>query len=184
LIKKGEAIKRQRVVFLAGEKIDLGILEKEQDIGRCLRWVNDQKITKFLLIGVLPTNKNLEEEWFEKQGKDKDNIVFAILTKEGEMIGVAGLHKIDWLTGLAEAGILIGEKQHHSKGYGTEAEKLLLFYAKEYLNLRKITGRIFEENYASRKAAEKNGFEKEGFFKEHLFRRGKFHNIIFYSKFI
>jgi len=149
---------QKRKIFIAGKNVDLGVMDKEMDLEKCLSWINNPDITEFLVIGIFPTTKNIEEEWFEKLGKDQKNIVFAVITKKGKMIGTVGLHKIDWISRIAEAGIMIGEKDQHSKGYGTEAENLLLSYAKNYLGLRKITGHIFSNNKASRKATEKNGF--------------------------
>jgi RimJ/RimL family protein N-acetyltransferase len=80
--------------------------------------------------------------------------VFALETKSKKFIGTIGLHEINWISRLAEMGILIGAQDEWGKGYASEAEKMILHYGFFFLNLRKIVVTIYKENKGSLIAAE------------------------------
>jgi RimJ/RimL family protein N-acetyltransferase len=98
---------------------------------------------------------------------------FAIETKTEEYLGNAGLSRIDRQNNTAELGIILGNKEHWGKGYGSEAESMIITYGFRTLNLFKIFARIIERNKASIRAAEKAGMEQEAVLKKHFFREGK-----------
>lgn len=62
----------------------------------------------------------------------------------------------------AEAGIAIGEEEYRSKGYGTEAMKLLLEYRFNYLNLHNINLKVLDVNERAIKCYKKCGFKENG----------------------
>ena len=66
--------------FLVGNKIYLRPLEIE-DLERCVRWINNEEINQFLLVGRTPFNRIREEEWLRSLYKDQRNIVLAIVLK-------------------------------------------------------------------------------------------------------
>lgn len=173
----------EKIVFYLGEKIDFCILDKERHLSNCLKWINSQEINKFLLAGYFPLSRGEEEKWFDSHGQDNKNVVFALETKEDKHIGNIGLHKIDWMSRTAEMGIVIGEKEEWGKGYGSAAEAMMLTYAFEQINLRKVYGQIMAPNKASLKAALKNGAQEEGVLKKHLFCDGAFQDMILLSFF-
>jgi len=162
--------------FIIGEKIDLCVLNIKLHLNNCWVWINDPEINKWLLIGIFPTYLFQEEEWFKGLG-NKENIVFAIVTKEEKHIGNVGLHKIDYLSKTAELGIIIGKKQEWGKGVATEAEKLMIDYGFNSLNLQKIYASIFADNIGSQKAAQKNGARLEGTLKKHVYKNGKYNDL-------
>jgi RimJ/RimL family protein N-acetyltransferase len=69
---------------------------------------------------------------------------------------------------------MIGEKEYWGKGYGTEAKMLLLHYAFDTLNLRKICSSVISFNERSHKYSLKCGYKEEGRRKAQLFRDGKY----------
>jgi RimJ/RimL family protein N-acetyltransferase len=169
--------KRNRIVFRSGETIDLCVPDATRHQADCVESLNSEKITRWMLVGRWPLPYGLEDEFFARQGKSKDEAVFAIESKTGEYLGNCGLHKIDWVSRTAEAGIFTKESSW-GKGVGTEAESLLLNYAFGDLNLRKISANIFAENIASLKAAAKNGFREEGRLKRHIFKNGDYQDLV------
>ena len=92
----------------------------------------------------------------------------------GELIGVMGLHQINAKDGTAVTGSFIGEKQYWSKGYGTEAKKLVLGYAFNTLNLRKIRSMVYYFNGRSKRCLEKCGYHQEGVLERQNYRNGKY----------
>jgi RimJ/RimL family protein N-acetyltransferase len=162
------------IVFLKGRKIFLRPILKE-DLPRFVRWMNDRETAKYLLV-FLPMMEADEEEWFDKIHKNKDHeIVLAIaLIDSGEIIGSMGLHNISWKDGTAITGTIIGEEKYRNKGYGTEAKMLLLNYAFNTLNLRKICSSVKAFNGRSKKYNEKCGYTVEGVRKAQFFHEGAY----------
>jgi len=164
-----------RVVFLEGKKVILRPLDKEKDLGVVIKWVNDPDLRQFVSF-FLPSTKKQEEEWFDK--KREDEIVLAIETKEGEFIGTIGLHKIDNRHRTATTGTLIGEKSFWGKGYGTDAKMILLNYAFNTLNLRKIKSQAYVTNQRSVNYSKKCGYKVEGTLKKDLFINGDYVDVV------
>jgi len=166
-----------RVVFLRGENVVLRPLGKS-DLPRLLRWINDPEV-RYFLEAFMPMHEGEEEEWLESLSKRKPNdLVLAIETKEGEHIGNIGLHRISWRDRTAVTGALIGEKEYWGKGLGTEAKMLLLDYAFNTLNLRKICSQVLAFNGRSIAYSKKCGYVEEGTFRAHIFRNGEYHDLV------
>jgi len=176
-MKTPENNQKKRIVFREGRTIDLCILNHERHFEKCLKFINNQPITRYMLVGNFPIHFNQEEKWFDGLGKDDKNIVFAVETKAGKYLGNGGLHKIDYISRNAEIGLFIGCPNEQGKGYGTEAERLIANYAFS-IGLKKVYGSIFSDNIASLKAAEKNGCEIEGKLKKHIFKNGQWHDVV------
>jgi len=160
--------------FLVGNKIYLRPLEIE-DLERCVRWINNEEINQFLLVGRTPFNRIREEEWLRSLYKDQRNIVLAIVLKENdEHIGNVGIHFISWVDRYGILGIMIGEKKHWDKGYGTEATRLMVNYAFNTLNLKRVELSVFEFNERAIKCYLKAGFKEEGRLKNRRFKAGRY----------
>jgi len=162
-----------KVVFRTGKRIYLRPLSRE-DVPNLTVWINNPEVHQFLTVRK-PMLLEQEQAWFDGL-KDKDNqVIFAIVLKEDDQfIGVMGLHNIDNVNGTAVTGSFIGLKEHWSKGYGTEAKMLVLDFAFNALNLRKICSVVFGFNGRSKRALEKSGYKVEGIRKKQVFKAGKY----------
>jgi len=89
------------------------------------------------------------------------------------------LHDIDHLDRHAFLGIMIGETQHHGKGYATEAIRLVLDYGFNTLNLHNIMLSAHEDNYAGIACYKKVGFKESGRRREWMFKNGKYIDVIY-----
>lgn len=163
-----------RIVFRMGKRVYLRPILKE-DLPLITIWINDPEVTQFLLVSH-PMSYVDEEAWLEDLHKRKEtNVGVAIvLVETNEIIGTMGLHGIDHRNRRATTGSVIGRKAFWSKGYGTEAKMLLLEYAFNTLNLRKVCSAVLDLNGRSMKALEKCGYKPEGVLKEHIFRNGRY----------
>lgn len=170
-------MKKEKIVFLKGKRIILRPLNKEVDLEKCLIWTNDPEVTNFLSL-LYPIDKIAEGEWFDKISKDKNNIVLAIETLDGKFIGTMGLHSINWVNRTATTGALIGEKRYWGKGYGTEAKMLILNYAFNQLNLRKIKSEVIAYNKRSLNYSLHCGYEIEGRKKQEIYKNGQYWDLI------
>jgi RimJ/RimL family protein N-acetyltransferase len=163
--------------FLTGGQIYLRPLA-EEDLDRCMRWINDPEITA-TLGRRLPMSRTLEQEWLTSQYKSDKDFGLAIVIKDGDVhIGNCGLHQIDYQNRNAEFGILIGEKEYWGHGYAPEAAKLILQYGFEELNLHRISLEVYSHNKRAQRAYEKAGFVHEGTMQESYFRNGTYHDTL------
>lgn len=162
------------VIFRQGKRLYLRPLEKG-DLPFFVRSMNDPEVTRFLTI-CLPVGIEDEEEWFERQRKNRDeSLVFAIVLKEGnQLIGSMGFHRIDHLNGTAMTGSAIGKKECWGKGYGTEAKMLLLEYAFNTLNLRKVCSAAYAPNERSIGCLKRCGYKEEGRLRAQHFINGEY----------
>jgi RimJ/RimL family protein N-acetyltransferase len=144
-----------------------------------MRCINDREVMNNLLMRY-PVSRYQEEKWIEKALDDgsQRNKVFALETKEGVYLGGIGLHKIDWENRHAEAGIVIGKKEHWNKGYGTDAMIAILDFAFNQMNLHRVYLRVFEYNQRGVRSYEKCGFKKEGVLREDRYVRGEYRDTI------
>jgi RimJ/RimL family protein N-acetyltransferase len=83
-----------------------------------------------------------------------------------------------WSVWCAEMGIAIWNKQYWSKGYGTEAIRLLLGYGFNFLNLHSIFLIVNEDNPRAIKTYEKVAFKYTARHRESLFQDGKFKDTL------
>jgi RimJ/RimL family protein N-acetyltransferase len=87
---------------------------------------------------------------------NNDTYAFTIIKKkDNEAMGNIGLFEIQQNNRTASVGILIGEVDEHSKGYGTDAMKCMLNYAFNTLNLNTIMLYVYDFNEKAQKCYEK-----------------------------
>jgi RimJ/RimL family protein N-acetyltransferase len=166
---------------ISGEKINLRPLLKS-DMKLMQKWHNDKEIMRLFAI----TRSTNEDYWlssFERMVKDKSILFFGITLKEdNRLIGYVHLEHIIWSHRLCrDTGILIGEKEEWSKGYGTEAMRLLIKYAFEELGLHRLELMTFTFNKRGLRVWEKCGFKKEGIMRKARLSDGEWHDLIFFS---
>lgn len=170
--------KKNAIVFRKGKKVILRPLRKSTDLENNLRWINDPEVTKYLLV-YLPVGEKEEGDWIDGAGKENpDAVHFAIETHDGLHIGNIGFHKISWRDRTAVTGSLIGEKEYWGKGYGTDAKMLLLDYAFNALNLRKVNASVLAFNERSIRYGLRCGYKEEGRRRAEFYRDGSYHDEV------
>ncbi|HEY4579347.1 MAG TPA: GNAT family N-acetyltransferase [Savagea sp.] len=96
----------------------------------------------------------------------REDLRLHIFSKEtGELVGSSGLHRIDWSIPKFEIGYWL-DSHHTGKGYMTEAVERITQFAFEQLFARRVEIRCEENNWRSRKIAERLQFELEGILKQ------------------
>ena len=164
--------------MLDGKLVRLRALEPE-DAERAYRWINDREVTQFLMARY-PYSLASEKDWAAQAAKTNDfgEVRFAIETKDGVHIGVCGLHRGRPEDRLADLGIMIGEKEYWSQGYGTDAMLTVLRFAFYQMNLNKVSLGVFEINPRARAVYEKCGFVEEGRGREEYYQDGRYVDVI------
>jgi len=168
--------------MLRGQKVLLRPV-KRSDIQYFLKWFNDPEVMQYLSF-YLPMTEMAEEKWIENLGNQQNRAVFVIEAIEGESgkpIGSIGLDNINPKDHNATFGIAIGEKDYWSKGYGTEAARLLVNYGFEQLNLHRINSFVIGFNERSVRMHKSVGFKEEGRQREWVFKNGKYHDHVVFG---
>ncbi len=171
--------------FLRSEKLYLRSISLEDVTQRYLNWVNHPTVTKGLVTGTYPSELSALRNYVQGCIESQSTIMFAICTTEDDLhIGNIKLDQFDHLARTAELGIMIGDADYWGKGYGSDACQLVLDYARDTLNLRKVSLTVFSNNPAAIRLYEKLGFEREGTLKNHIFADGNYHDKVWMSFFL
>ncbi len=120
------------------------------------------------------------QDWFEKHYEEMLAHNFMIRTLQGNHpIGFIGLDAPRWNHGDTFLGIGIGPRDFWSKGYGTDAMRVILRYAFHELNLHRVTLNVFEYNQRAIRSYQKAGFAIEGCEQNAVCREGRRWNVIY-----
>jgi len=161
--------------YYEGQRLFLRPIEPE-DEPLLRRWINDPECWR-TLGRFRPVNRPREREYIEGLYRQPDEVAFGIVVRESErLIGVAGLRCSDPANRAAEFGILIGEAAFRSRGYGTEATRLVARYGFDELNLNRIGLSVCGDNRRAVRAYRRAGFREEGRRREAYFRNGRYHD--------
>jgi len=158
------------IIFRKSKRLVLRPLD-ESDAPLLAKWMNDPEVS-VMLRAYLPVMKPEEVVWVQSLAKRSATNIVVMMVVDGVPIGTMGLHDIDHRHGTATTGAVIGEKAYQGKGYGVEAKMLLLEYAFNTLNLRKICSNVHEFNEFSEKYSLKCGYKKEGRRKDQHYSQG------------
>ena len=106
--------------MLEGNLVRLRAVEPG-DLERNYQWVNDREVARNLVLRY-PLSHADERAFVEDRSANSyANTILAIETKDGVHIGNCGLHEAQPENRRASLGIMIGDKDYWSKGYGTDA---------------------------------------------------------------
>jgi len=164
---------------IVGDKVYLSPMNID-DYLKYTEWLNDYDISKGINNYTNIVSINSEKEWLDKAGNDK--YTFAIVCmNNNELIGNISLMNVNGIDKTAELGIMIGNKEYHSCGYGSEAIIILLNYAFKHVNLNNIMLKVYSFNTGAIKAYEKCGFKTFGVWKNSHYFEGEYVDEIFMS---
>jgi RimJ/RimL family protein N-acetyltransferase len=164
--------------MLEGKLVRLRAPERG-DLPVFVRWINDPEVTEFLQFEP-PMSIEDEEIWFQHMVQSKDR-TFAIETKDGRLIGNIGLMGLDLRNRKTEVGIMIGEKDMWSQGYGTDAMLILLRYLFEEMNINRVGLYADVSNHRALRSYEKCGFSREGVVRQYRFKDGRYLDSVLMS---
>jgi RimJ/RimL family protein N-acetyltransferase len=160
--------------MLEGQLVRLRALEAT-DLERAYRWINDAEVTRYLTARY-PLSHADERRWLEEGPPNgfAGGVRLAIETKDGAHIGTLNLHQVRPEDRKAGLGIMIGEKDYWSNGYGTDAIITLLRFAFHEMNLHRVWLHAFEFNERGMACYRKCGFREEGRLRDHYYGEGRY----------
>ncbi len=163
--------------LLLGELVRLTAENPEVMAANFSRWNQDTEMLR--LLDTEPSRLLSAKKWQEWQEKElerarEDSFFLAIQTLDsGVLIGFIGLFDLFQNHGDTLVAIALGERANWGKGYGTDAMRIMLRYAFNELNLRRVGLIVFEYNPRAIRSYEKAGFTPEGRVRERILRDGK-----------
>jgi RimJ/RimL family protein N-acetyltransferase len=164
---------------LVGKRCRLRPLRLD-DSNESVKWRNDPETRRNAMGFRFPVTEAMEKAWFDRAlaGQDPQRVTFAIEDHAATLVGFVHLTDIDWVSRSAEFGISIGSKVHRGVGLGTEATTLMLDYAFDQLNLKRVGLRYIADNKAAAQTYDRLGFTVEGRLRAATFEEGKYHDIV------
>ena len=164
--------------MLEGQLVRLRPLEPT-DLERAYTWVNDPEVIRYLALRY-PMSRKDEQRWLEEAPTNSfaGGVRLAIETKDGVHIGNLDLHQANAEDRKAGLGIMIGDKDYWSNGYGTDATVTLLRFAFQEMNLNRVWLHVFEFNERAISCYKKCGFQVEGRLRQHRFSQGRYWDTI------
>ena len=163
--------------LLGGELVRLTAENPEVVAAQLFRWNQDTEWFRFLDTDPprLFSEKKVKE--FQEKALEKDSsneLFFNIRSLEDDrLIGYVGLFDLFKHHGDSLVAIALGERADWGKGYGTDAMRIMLRYAFNELNLRRVGLIVFEYNPRAIRSYEKLGFVHEGRIRGAILREGQ-----------
>lgn len=99
---------------------------------------------------------------------------------EGDVVGWAGAFLSDVRARVAEVAYYV-LPEYWGNGYASEATRLLVTFAFEELNARRVEASVQADNPGSRRVLEKLDFQQEGTKREAYYKEGEYKDITLWS---
>ena len=149
--------------IVSGERSYLSHFQRS-DVPVITHWLSNLETTAYLGMQGRSFLQEQEEDWYTNYTRlDDKNFHFAIVASDTDtIIGTVSLMDIRRPHDRAELGIVIGNTDYWSKGYGREAIRLMCDYGYTFLNLHVIYLWYVSYNQRGRKCYEKSGFVETG----------------------
>ena len=159
--RESEGTEGRDPVFVKGERV---ILREKQvsDIADDYQWRTDPELAK--LDATRPLQMSYSD--FERYSVEELNYPatrskrLAVDTTCGSHIGNVMFYDIDLRSGEAELGIMIGDKDYWSRGYGTETVGLLLDHMFHEYPFNRVYLHTLSWNHRAQKSFQKSGFKE------------------------
>lgn len=162
--------------------MNLRALELE-DLPKLKSWRNKKQVKKSTREYRL-LNSVHQKNWFESIHKNNPpkEIMFGILNKKNNLVGVTGLTYIDWKNRNSEISIYFSTQDWQAKKEAFDVLNVVMNYGFGELNLNRLWVEIYENMEENIKLFEKMKFVKEGKHRQKLWRDNRWWDSFIYSK--
>ncbi|WP_321391714.1 GNAT family protein [Emcibacter sp.] len=169
-------------IFLQGEIVCLRQPDIQKDVldGHWHNWFNDQEITRHLIHGVFPVNKNQQAKYVQTEIDNPSSLLLvAIEKKSGRHIGIVCLKDINQILRSASLSIVFGERD--VRGAALEAVALMSKHGFDRLNLQRIQAGQNTSLWRWMNSLELIGYQIEGYHQHYGVRDGKPYDTVTYA---
>jgi len=168
------------MICYEGSKVRLRPI-RSSDMAQSIRWRNDPEVRERALGYRFPVTEAMERRWYDAVMDDQSRtrVVFAVEALDDDaLVGFIQLNRIDWISRTSYLGLVIGEKDRQGQGMGTDATSILLKYAFDCLNLRKVCLEVAAYNPGAIELYRRLGFRKEGALRAQVYLEGTCHDLV------
>lgn len=153
-----------------------------KDLSTINSWRNDKDLISYLGANYRYIDIEIDMAWFDNYLKDRNRTIrCSIVDESDEIIGLISLTGIDYINGVAELHIMIGNGINREKGVGQFAINEMLNHAFNNLNLNKIELQVLATNSRAIHVYEKVGFKQDGVLREACFKNGQYLDMVVMS---
>ena len=144
---------------LQGINILLQPFSKKHITVNYLNWMNDKEATRFIFKAQGTTSFEDLNSFADTMIKSEVDYFFAILDKKSHRhIGNVRLGPVNFDLLQSDFGILIGDKEFHGRGVGTEVLKLIKDFSFNYLKLESLCFFVVKSHTAAMRLYAKSNF--------------------------
>ena len=148
---------------------------KNSDTDALYEWQNSAKIRDLTMGFRFPVQTSTVENWIKKvEDQNSKSLVVYGIRVNTLLVGLVSLHSINQYQRKSLLGIYIGNNEQQRKGVGFIATALILDFAFNGLDFRKVGLEVVERNQNAISLYERVGFVKEGTKREEYFIDGKY----------
>jgi len=166
--------------MIQGKRIALRAIEAG-DFEKIWQWENDSEVMALAsssperCISMEAIRKSFERSGFPERGSFR----YMIVDENGAPLGLASYWTPNSKFHLSvELGIYVGEKQHWSKGYGSDAFMTLLYLLFKHLGVHRVSIVTGSHNQRMLKMLQRLGIRQEGEAREERFIHGRFYDSV------
>ena len=165
------------MTFLPGDAVDLVPLDPADDahVAAYRRSRNEPTMRATGSYGRGLTDDHASDRVQELQSGDEDHALCAIRT-EDETVGWGTIHTVDGRSRTTAVAYYV-LPEYQGNGYASEAARLLVAYAFDELNARRVEATVQADNPASKRVLEKLGFVHEGTKRDAYYKAGEYKDI-------
>lgn len=168
------------------DRVELFLLRTDDVGADYVGWLNDPLVNRFLE-SRFARHAEADVREFVRSCRARDNTLFLGIRGKalgGRHVGNIKLEPIDRRHGLAEIGILIGDRSAWGQGIAAEAIRAIADIAAEQLSLRKLTAGCYASNMGSVKAFQRAGFEIEATRRAHFILNGQGEDLVLMARWL
>ena len=170
---------------MEGRLVRLRAYEKS-DIDSLMRFINDEEVKRYLAVHEFlkyPLSRLQEEKWIEycASGTGPDRVFVIESLHDRRFLGHIGLEHMDWVDRRTNLALFLFNKEEWSKGYGSDALKVLLRLAFDKLGFYRVGLRVAASNTRAIRCYEKCGFKHEGVLRCDRFLDGRLQDSLIMS---
>jgi [ribosomal protein S5]-alanine N-acetyltransferase len=168
------------------EQVELFLLEPAHVGPIYVGWLADTEVNRYLESRFLAHTELTTCAFVRNCLDDPGTLFLGIRSKALNFrhVGNIKLSPIDQRHGLAEVGILIGERSAWGRGIASDAITATCEIARDQLSLRKLTAGCYASNLGSVKAFQRAGFQVEGTRRDHFILQGKLEDLVLMAKWL
>jgi len=167
-----------------GKLIRLAPIDHEKDPEVESRWTHDLTLMRSLSQkAAMPLSVAQMKKRYEAIEKEVDEskklFHFTIRSKaDDRLLGFVRIEWIEWTHGTGNLKMAIGDQADRSKGYGSEAIKLMLRYGFQELNLYRLSAIVGGDNPGALRFFTRHGFVEEVRRRKALLRDGQEYDML------